>query len=297
MTQLALEEIGGQWPSARIRVKQKSLDSNDGGRSIRAGRLTSSRRALTYRSTLGPGAAGALGRRGASAAGHVLAPGPHVQEYARARRCGRARPARRLGRRAVACLKPMPSARLLAQADYFAGLAAEDADALATYGWSAERTQELAALRQKTATAFADSRLAREDTIAATQRRDEALSAAKLWLRRATLVASNAFMLDPAKADDFRLREGIGRAVPRVVARLDLVVKAFERHQTALAAWGGGAELLADGKSVLGALRDAEKTKGVEIAALPSQTRDFYRHKGELYVAVKRLQRAGRSAF
>ncbi|MBI4705050.1 MAG: hypothetical protein HY744_28420 [Deltaproteobacteria bacterium] len=46
-----------------------SVTGSEGGRSIRAARLTSSARVLAYRSTLRPGPAGALAPRGASAAG------------------------------------------------------------------------------------------------------------------------------------------------------------------------------------------------------------------------------------
>ncbi|MBI4703554.1 MAG: MATE family efflux transporter [Deltaproteobacteria bacterium] len=52
---------------------RKPDDGNDGGRSIRADRLTSSARLLAYKSTLRAGPPGALGRRGASAAARLPA--------------------------------------------------------------------------------------------------------------------------------------------------------------------------------------------------------------------------------
>jgi hypothetical protein len=186
---------------------------------------------------------------------------------------------------------------LLAESDYFSGIGAEDTALLAQYGWPAKRTEELRGWRDKLALAFKDRTLAKEDVPAASEARDAVLTNTKVWLKRTIAIASNAFYNDPETLDDFTNTRSIGREVPNVIARMEVVVPLCKKYGKAMADWGCDAKFIKDGEALLATLRDSQAGQKVKIADLPEKTQELYYMRGMLYGWIKRMQRAGKSAF
>lgn len=189
--------------------------------------------------------------------------------------------------------------RLRAQANYFAGLASEDEAELSKQMWTPDRTAALEKLREDVTTRFSDKDLQRNDTIDTSRKEDVLLGEAKGWIARVLGVAKNAYMLDPGKMQPYEAKETLGRSEEKVRLRVDALLGVLSKptEKAALSAWTEVEPLTAEGKTLSAELTGIGKSQGVKIADLPKTTQDFFRLKGELYVAIKRLQRCAKSAF
>jgi hypothetical protein len=119
----------------------------------------------------------------------------------------------------------------------------------------------------------------------------------KAWIRQVMAIADNAFDDEPELADEFHHGGKIGRSVSRLTGRLQALATLVEKHQGALAAWGLQGAMIAEGRDLVTALGDANTAQERAVTELPPKTRELYAAKGRLYLLLKKLARAGRTAF
>lgn len=184
---------------------------------------------------------------------------------------------------------------LVAQARYTLGIAAQDGDRLPDYlpeGYLAatdEKRREVEALADEKGDAAAASREATEES-RGTQHDG------KMWCRRVERRILRARRIDKGLPLPPSRPGELGRQA-HLIAHLGALLGYLKQNGAALdAATGGHAAALADeGELLREAVRSADQEQEVRLLShLPQATRNLYRAKGELYVAIKTIHDAGR---
>lgn len=125
------------------------------------------------------------------------------------------------------------------------------------------------------------------------QRIDEA----KRWISEVMSAADNAFEEEPEIGDQFHKAGKLGRSVPKITGRLQELTALAQAHKAALAEWGAGEALLAEGPRLLAALAQADAAQELAVKDMPVATRQLNLRKGRAFLLLKKLARAGRTAF
>lgn len=146
----------------------------------------------------------------------------------------------------------------------------------------------------------ADQTTAKSDVPLGTGAQAEAFGALKDWVTDAVAACDNAFEEDPDVRDRFHQSNGkIGRSVPRLLARAEGLVPLLKGADVAaaIAEWDFDAAKIAEGETLITALREADKAQELALKNMPAKTYALYLAKGKLYLDLKRIARRGRTHF
>jgi hypothetical protein len=190
---------------------------------------------------------------------------------------------------------PFRSQYLIQQALYTISIAHGDGDALSGllpkgFLEAAEKcTHEVDRSRQDKDNAAAEAKLT-------TTQQDANVRLLKVWRRRVASRASRAMRLGEDIPVELTL---IGRAksVTEVLEDASTKTRLLTENKAKLeSATGAGVQaLLEEGQALYQALSDADVVQEAKrLAALPTSVQDYFAKKGELYMAVKAINDAGR---
>jgi hypothetical protein len=130
-------------------------------------------------------------------------------------------------------------------------------------------------------------------TIAQNAEHEEALD----WWHDAKGIALQTFESEPAKLGEFRGGVRVGQSIPRLRIELKTMLNTYRKYAKELAGFGGTDAFIKQGDAALADLDAADDKQESERKALPTGTQELNLKKGELYVAVRRVVRAGRIVF
>ncbi|HUT76745.1 MAG TPA: hypothetical protein VM285_03610 [Polyangia bacterium] len=159
------------------------------------------------------------------------------------------------------------------------------------------RTEEIEQLTEQIAGLFEDQAEKKYESNTGNIPVAELVQRGKAWIRRVVGIADNAFDDEPEIADEFYHGGKIGRSVPKLTGRLQVLATLVEKHQPALSAWGLQPAMIVEVKDIVAALEDANVAQERAMTELPAKTRELYLAKGRLYLLLKKLARAGRTVF
>ena len=120
---------------------------------------------------------------------------------------------------------------------------------------------------------------------------------AKRWISEIMGAADTAFEEEPEIGDLFHGAGKLGRSVPKISGRLPVLTALAQTHKAELAAWGVSDALLAQGPKLLAAFSEADAAQERAVKEMPSATRAVNLWKGQAFLFMKKLARAGRTAF
>lgn len=196
--------------------------------------------------------------------------------------------------------KRTPREGLVQQARIHVGLARRYEERLKLFGWTPGDTDRL-----ETGLHLLDNEMARQAeerglSLQAARDENDAIDAAKAFIRRLRLSLPRVFREASASgvsAESFAVSAKLRRNTPRIVAYLTRILPAVMRLDDDLAPFFGGARasrLLQEAKDRLEIADTAQETLW---AKLPRDTARVYEAKGRVLESIEDLNRAGKSAF
>lgn len=159
------------------------------------------------------------------------------------------------------------------------------------------RVDELDDLARRIASMFDEQAERKFDAATGNVAVDSAIRAVKEKTRDIVSAADNAFEAEPEIRGQFHKQGPFGKSVPKIAEKAKAVIALARMHSDALAAWGVKAEDLTSAEEALKALVDADSAQERAVTNLPPKTRELYVLKGQAYLLLKKLARAGRRAF
>lgn len=139
-----------------------------------------------------------------------------------------------------------------------------------------------------------DREVAEVESKYATLRQNDLIAEAKVWRRKAATRAQRAARLG-ANVPKELLTIGRVNSVPALLESIGTTVRLFEEHAPELSLAGDVGPLVAEGRRIHDALAEADAEQEFKrLADLPAKVRELFRLKGELYVALKVVNDAGK---
>lgn len=186
-------------------------------------------------------------------------------------------------------------ARLSEQAGYSLGLARDEAQILALLGITPERTTQWEAFRTQVETGSRDRGISRDEAVALTGVQNAHARNGKMYIRRVLQIAGNAFAEEPGTFDEFTKIPRPQQSLPKLLEAVNRLAELSTKYASQLSAWGG-ANLAAEGRGLLDQIKTVDAEQERKITSLPTQTEDYYVAKGRLFLAIKQINRAGKTA-
>lgn len=142
-----------------------------------------------------------------------------------------------------------------------------------------------------------DRELAAVESKMATQRQDAFFSEGKVWRRKASTRAHSAARLGANIPKDLLT---IGRAdtVPKLLDSMGKMLTLLKEYSSEMSCAGDIKPLIDEGQKLHDGLASADADQEHKrLAALPAAVQTLYRDRGELYVALKVINNAGRERY
>lgn len=185
--------------------------------------------------------------------------------------------------------------RLLEQAGYTLGLARDEAQELAPFGVTKERLAGWETVRTQVQTAWNDRSISADESVALTDSQNRLVRDAKRWLRKVIQISGNAFAEEPTIYDEFTKIPRPQQSLPKLLEAMSRLTELCGKYSTRLAEWGGRA-LAKEGADLVAQIQKTDAGQERKLQDLPKKTEEFHVQKGRLFLAIKQINRAGKTA-
>jgi len=176
----------------------------------------------------------------------------------------------------------------------------QHADALAAYGWPAEKTEDIGSLTKTLGSKIAEQAEARIASKGTTKDEVSLRADAKELIGRVRI--ASGLVLSEVKvpnvtSESFKIGGKLGQSTPNILIYLEKMYPAVVAMDEPLKPYFRGESAASQVKAVKDALAAAQAQQEVAVSSLPQETLGVYEAKGRLLSRIEEVNRIARLAF
>lgn len=136
-----------------------------------------------------------------------------------------------------------------------------------------------------------------EESRISTVTQNDAMRTARVWRRRAAAFGRTLALRGIEVATELREIGGSANSVPQLLGQIEAKIGKLSGLTLTGPAQARRQALLAEAQSIKSSLQGADAAQELKIQQLPQATREFYRNKGLLYLALKQINATARMIY